>query len=86
LRTPLGSGIQVYGNATNAQYDVVVDGQNLTDYAPSASSNVLAAVSGLHQGKHSLALSVRGAASDDRSCFVAFEKLVLASDASSSVN
>jgi hypothetical protein len=70
----IGTGIHLYGNTTNARYDIAIDGNTVSDYSPDAPNQVLAVISGLQQRKHKLSLTAR--TSSDLESQVAFTKAV----------
>ncbi|EIN11440.1 hypothetical protein PUNSTDRAFT_63396 [Punctularia strigosozonata HHB-11173 SS5] len=54
-----GTGIQLFGNATGASYDILVDGKASVAFSSSLDENVLAAVDDLKQGNHTISLVAR---------------------------
>jgi hypothetical protein len=56
---PAGTGIQLFGSATDASYDVLVDGKAGVPFAASAEQNLLAGVDGLPQAAHTVSLVAR---------------------------
>lgn len=78
LTVAAGSGIQLQGNVTNANFTISLDGTNLAEPAADISDNILATITGLPNAPHAVTLVAQIPESDPSSSIV-FERAIIAS-------
>jgi hypothetical protein len=72
-----GTGIELFGNATNAAYDIMLDGSLVNPNTTSLSDSSLAAFHNLSNTEHTITLTVQIPGIPTPASFIAFEKAVL---------
>ncbi|KAF9022039.1 hypothetical protein BDZ89DRAFT_1163416 [Hymenopellis radicata] len=76
-----GTGIELYGNATDASYSISIDNSSSTsDLSKSDSTNnVLSIVNNLSNSDHTLTLTAHTTSTDSTQSFVAFDRALITS-------
>lgn len=74
----IGSGIQLLGNVTNANFTVSLDGTEIVDPAADIPENVLATITNLTNAPHAVTLVAQISESDPTSS-IAFERAIIGS-------
>lgn len=75
----LGTGIQLYGNATQASYDLTLNGTPTLANSSSLPDSLLAEFHDLPDANYTLTLSVQSASPPTSDSFVAFDKALITS-------
>ncbi|KAG7098489.1 hypothetical protein E1B28_000433 [Marasmius oreades] len=82
-----GTGIQLMGSATQAQYQVSVDNNVLQTYSPDPINHILANISGLSNTNHTFILTTKTISNAPRNqtqSFIVFDKAIITSPVPSS--
>lgn len=81
MTVDLGSGIAVYGNATDASYSISIDNSAIdsTTNTLATSSNLLASINNLTKSDHTLTFTAHTSNTDSTQSFVVFDKALITS-------
>jgi hypothetical protein len=73
----IGTGISLFGNATNAVYDVMLDGVLAPPNSSAPAGNLLAAFHDLPNAAHTISLTVRILTAPSPDTIIAFDKALV---------
>jgi hypothetical protein len=74
-----GTGIQLFGNASQASYDLTLDGTSSPANSSSLADGILADFQGLNDTSHTVTLTVHTSSSPSPDTFVAFDQALITS-------